>query len=551
MRQTISRMRRGGGGVIVCSALFLLIPLCAAWSQGFMVKPMRIEVQAGAGDTTTVDIEVRNSLAAEQTVLARRINLWQDPNGSWAPLKEEEAQEQPDLRSCIDWLSLDADSLDLGQYGSKEFQMTIDVPRTARGTYSAALLVRSEEPERQGGVAVVIQFLIPITVEVEGTSARERVNFTDVELAQSNDDEEARRPAALVAHLSNDGETLVRVGGELRLMSPQGNGWRPVATVPLRTRSMLPGVELALEGSVGRRLPSGTYKVEGRLHANGRRLGTVTREVEFEGDPEATLLADMPLEVDELAALELVPGSTRSGSVTVKNPSTETSQVEARVLQHPATRGVGNEELDGSELDASEWITVMPDSFPLRGDTERALRLLVRAPKLEKPLPNYYALLRLESSYEDGQDAGGGESLLWLRNEAVESRLEAEGLSLQLTDDEPGKYAVTARFVNSGTIHWSGRCSAEVRVSATEAALSANLETTTPVLLPLGTGTWSGVLDFSDVEAGEYVLNVALSYSGEEEAQQLQIEVTVGEDGTRVVEVVGEDTDNGQGGDGE
>ncbi|MGM0493950.1 MAG: hypothetical protein ACQER1_13490, partial [Armatimonadota bacterium] len=335
------------------------------------------------------------------------------------------------------------------------------------------------------------------------------------------------------------------------LMSPQGNGWRPVATVPLRTRSMLPGVELALEGSVGRRLPSGTYKVEGRLHANGRRLGTVTREVEFEGDPEATLLADMPLEVDELAALELVPGSTRSGSVTVKNPSTETSQVEARVLQHPATRGVGNEELDGSELDASEWITVMPDSFPLRGDTERALRLLVRAPKLEKPLPNYYALLRLESSYEDGQDAGGGESLLWLRNEAVESRLEAEGLSLQLTDDEPGKYAVTARFVNSGTIHWSGRCSAEVRVSATEAALSANLETTTPVLLPLGTGTWSGVLDFSDVEAGEYVLNVALSYSGEEEAQQLQIEVTVGEDGTRVVEVVGEDTDNGQGGDGE
>ncbi len=516
-----------------------------------MVKPMRIEVQAGAGDTTTVDIEVRNSLAAEQTVLARRINLWQDPNGSWAPLKEEEAQEQPDLRSCIDWLSLDADSLDLGQYGSKEFQMTIDVPRTARGTYSAALLVRSEEPETQGGVAVVIQFLIPITIEVEGTSARERMNFTDVELVQTDGEEGPQGPAAMVAHLSNEGETLVRVGGELRLMSPQGNGWRPVATVPLRTRSMLPGVELALEGSVGRRLPSGTYKVEGRLHANGRRLGTVTREVEFEGDPEATLLADMPLEVDELAALELVPGSTRSGSVTVKNPSTETSQVEARVLQHPATRGVGNEELDGSELDASEWITVMPDSFPLRGDTERALRLLVRAPKLEKPLPNYYALLRLESSYEDGQDAGGGESLLWLRNEAVESRLEAEGLSLQLTDDEPGKYAVTARFVNSGTIHWSGRCSAEVRVSATEAALSANLETTTPVLLPLGTGTWSGVLDFSDVEAGEYVLNVALSYSGEEEAQQLQIEVTVGEDGTRVVEVVGEDTDNGQGGDGE
>lgn len=551
MRQTSSRMRRGGGGVILCSALLLLIPLCAAWSQGFMVKPMRVEVQARAGASATVDIEVRNSLAAQQTVLAERINLWQDPNGSWAPMTEEEAQEQPDLRSCLEWLSLDSESLDLRQYGSRAFQMTIDVPRSARGTYSAALLVRSEEPERQGGVAVVIQFLIPITVEVEGSSARERVTFNDVELAQSDAEEGAREPAQLVARLSNDGETLVRVGGELRLLADQGGTVRPVATVPLRTRSLLPGVEVALDGSVGRRLPSGTYRLEGRLTGNGRRLGTVTREVEFEGDPEATLLADLPLEIDELATLELVPGSTRSGSVTVKNPSTETSQVEARVFQHPATRGVGNDEMDGSELDASDWITAMPDSFPLRGDTERAVRLLVRAPELENPLPNYYALLKLESSYADGQDAGGGESLLWLRNEAVESRLEAEDLSLQLTDDEPGTYAVTARFVNSGTIHWKGSCRAELRVSATETALETGLETTTPLLLPLGTGTWSGVLDFSEVEAGDYVLVVALSYSGEEETQELPVTVTVGEDGTRIVEVADDETDDGQDGDGE
>jgi hypothetical protein len=59
------------------------------------------------------------------------------------------------------------------------------------------------------------------------------------------------------------------------------------------------------------------------------------------------------------------------------------------------------------------------------------------------------------------------------------------------------------------------------------------------------------MLDFSEVEAGDYALVVALSYSGKEETQQLPVTVTVGEDGTRIVEVAGDDTDDGQDGDGE
>ncbi len=538
MQQRHRATRPRGVVVVLCTALITLLSLCVAWPQGFMVKPMRVDAQAAAGSATAIGVEVRNSLGVGQTVLARRVNLWQDPNGSWAPMTEEEAIERPQARSCLEWISLDAEAVELGAYGTQEFQMTLSVPRNARGTYSAALLVRSEEPERQGGVAVVIQFLIPITVEVEGTSARERVGFSNVTLEQ--DAETTQSPAALVAHLHNEGETLVRVGGELRLLSQQAAAWRPVATAPIRTRSMLPGVELALQGSVGRRLPSGTYRLEGHLTANGRRLGTVTREVEFEGDPEAKLLADLPLEVDALVPLEAVPGGTRSGSVTVKNPSTEVAQVQAQVLQHPALRGVGNEELDGAELHGSDWVTVMPESFPLRGGTERALRLMVRMPQVEKPLPNYYALLKLGSSYADGSEAGGAESVLWLRNEAVQSRPEAEPLSLQLADDEPSKCSVTARFVNSGTIHWNGTCRAEVQASATEAPLSSGLETETPLLLPLGTGTYSGVLDFSEVEAGNYILRTVLAYANQEATQQLPIVVTVGADGTRTVTVQGE-----------
>ncbi len=147
---------------------------------------------------------------------------------------------------------------------------------------------------------------------------------------------------------------------------------------------------------------------------------------------------------------------------------------------------------------------------------------------------------RLEPAGDGVAEAGGAESVLWLRNEAVQSRPEAEPLSLQLADDEPSKCSVTARFVNSGTIHWNGTCRAEVQASATEAPLSSGLETETPLLLPLGTGTYSGVLDFSEVEAGNYILRTVLAYANQEATQQLPIVVTVGADGTRTVTVQGE-----------
>ena len=525
----------------VCLALILtLIPLCGAWAQGFMVKPMRIDVQAGAGDTVKVPLEVRNALAEAQTVGAHRKQLWQSTDGSWSAVDEEQAAELTQMRSCLEWLSFDSDRMELNPYASKEFELTLNVPRGARGTYGAALLVRSEPPEGAKGIVVVIQFLVPVIVQVQGPSPRERVEFADLELIQT-DEEGSARNASLIAKLNNDGETLVRVGGELRLLNEQGGAWRPVATVPLRTRAVLPGVHLEMDGTVGRRLPSGKYRLEGRLTANGRRLGTVTRELEFEGDPEAELLTELPLEVEAIVALEMLPEKVRTGNVTVKNPSTDVAGVQLQVLPHPALRGVGDDNLQGTDFDAAEWITVMPEQFTLRGNTERVVRLQVRAPQPEKALPNYYALLKLQSSYPDGQPAGSAESLLWVRNEAVQSRLAAETLSVNLSEGEASQYTVTASFANCGTVHWSATCRAEVLGEGRVTALSSSLETATPRLLPLGTGTYSSILDFSKLEAGSYVLNVTLDYGGEQAIETRAITVAVGEDGTRTVSMAGDE----------
>jgi hypothetical protein len=376
-------------------------------------------------------------------------------------------------------------------------------------------------------------------VQVQGPSPRERVEFADLELIQA-DEEGSARNASLIAKLNNDGETL-RVGGELRLLNEQGGAWRPVATVPLRTRAVLPGVHLEMDGTVGRRLPSGKYRLEGRLTANGRRLGTVTRELEFEGDPEAELLTELPLEVEAIVALEMLPEKVRTGNVTVKNPSTDVAGVQLQVLPHPALRGVGDDQLQGTDFDAAEWITVMPEQFTLRGNTERVVRLQVRAPQPEKALPNYYALLKLQSSYPDGQPAGSAESLLWVRNEAVQSRLAAETLSVNLSEGEASQYTVTASFANCGTVHWSATCRAEVLGEGRVTALSSSLETATPRLLPLGTGTYASILDFSKLEAGSYVLNVTLDYGGEQAIETRAITVAVGEDGTRTVSMAGDE----------
>ena len=68
--------------------------------------------------------------------------------------------------------------------------------------------------------------------------------------------------------------------------------------------------------------------------------------------------------------------------------------------------------------------------------------------------------------------------------------------------------------------------------------ISASLETAAPLVLPFGTATYSGVLDFSAVAPGSYVLNAMLRYSGEEVGERLPISVTVADDGARIVTIL-------------
>jgi len=66
---------------------------------------------------------------------------------------------------------------------------------------------------------------------------------------------------------------------------------------------------------------------------------------------------------------------------------------------------------------------------------------------------------------------------------------------------------------------------------------SAELETTAKVVLPLGTPEFSGVLDFTNVNVGVYVLTATMVYGDQKASQKLPLRVAL-EEGKKKVTVI-------------
>ena len=194
--------------------------------------------------------------------------------------------------------------------------------------------------------------------------------------------------------------------------------------------------------------------------------------------------------------------------------------------------------ITGDDFTCAPWTEVNPQTFTIRGGGQRNIRITVKFPHMENAQPNYYADLHLQATYPDGQSAGAMKAMIWVQNAKAESEPQAQAMSLNLAQQEEDKYSVTAQFGNVGNVHFTPAATATVATGIGSIVVRAELETTARIVLPLGTPQFSGVLDFSKVEPGDYLLTAAMQYGAEQQATKaLPIKVTV-ENGRKIVTIV-------------
>jgi hypothetical protein len=512
----------------------------ASFGQQFMVKPMKMEVAPNPGTTVEIPLSLRNTATdLAKTLDVSLVELTQNSTGAWQIITPEDKVDTSKLASCFKWASLSANSVDVKPGDEATVNLTLKVPAQARGVYTAGIIAQTRADPKAKGISVVIRFLIPIIVEIQGRPEQQKLEITDLGMTFQP---AGKDPATtfLTMSLNNDGKTYPRIKGNVKLTHEVDGHWRPVTSVDIHEIGVLPGVSLQLPSDMKRRLPSGKYKLAGALYVDGRRVKPLEKEIDFVGDPTITKLAvDTALTLDpQQTFVTGVPGSSRTAVLKVENASEDAVDIDVSSIIPQTLRGMAMGELKGDELSCAGWMKVSPEKFTLRAGGKQNIRLTVQMPQTDKMQPNYYGQIVLRATYPDGQSAGESTSLICVNNKAVASTPAAQAMRVTLSLDQAATYIVKAKFGNVGNVHYNPKVSAVVTSAKGEQVAQTVLAGDDELLLPLGVRDFAGLVDFAKIDPGTYTVKVALDYgSGQVAADPVPVRVSV-EDGHKVVMVV-------------
>jgi hypothetical protein len=510
-------------------------------AQGFMVKPMRLEAAPRPSSVVELPVQVWNTSGeSARDVELKLVELSQSSIGTW---KVVDPGQDPLVghSSALSWTSIADSRVTIDPLQPIEFMVRLQPPSDARGAYFVGVVIEEPRPEGATGITVRTRFLVPLIIQIQGRTVRQKIALQDGGMLYGPSDVPGEMTTSAFVEVVNSGQSYSRLKGSVRIDRRDGDEWRSVTRVDLDERSIIPGVTLQLGRDLQRHLPSGTYRIHGELLVDGRRIAPFEKELEFEGDPATSAIAyDTSLMLDPaLIDVEIVPGATRTTVLTIENPGSEAVSVDIASIVPKGLVGVEMGTFRGTDVSAAEWTSVRPSAFTLRPGRTQRVRVVSSVPKGELLHPNYYADLVLTGTYPDGQSAGETRSTIRLANDAAETVVNGSISSVTMAEGDAAKFVVQVRFVNAGNIHLTPTAQVALLTPQGGSVLGSRLEGEARPLLPLGRRDFSGELDFSGVEPGSYVLRSVVSIGdGRDVVKQMVATVELATDGEGTTETV-------------
>lgn len=510
-------------------------------AQSFLVKPMSIEITGKPGTSYDIPVEVTNTAAdRRQGVDVQLLRLGQNESG-WTTYTEAEAT--PEIKalfpSCLTWTKADKTALEIDPVQIGKVNLHIDIPGSARGFYSAALVIQS----RRGagtGVGIVIRFLIPILIQVEGSVPTISAKVVKASAHYNHPSESGGGTVSVGAVVHNTGQALARATGTVTLSAKIGSQWVRVTSGETAPRRLLPGAQVQCTAELPRKIPSGRYRVDADFKVDGRKLTRYSEEIDVEGDksvgaitPDAALIVD-PAEL----TLEGAPGATRSANLSLRNPSDKPVSVTVSSFIPTQLQGVALGAIKGEAYSAKDWVTVAPQEFAIGANQERKVRVVVNMPA-DANLPYYYAGLAAAITL-NGESSGVVKMLVIAQNKGFEGMpAMSEATKLAITKGEGSEYSITAAYGNVGNTHLKPDVGFQVTDTAgintiKQIAAIGDMETA----LPLSIIRFSGTLDAATLKPGAYTVRATCTFAGKKLTSQVAIKVSA-TSGGNVVEVVG------------
>lgn len=511
-------------------------------AQNVYFKPMIIEVNPYPGMIVDTTLEIFNGSDQTQAVKFDLHEMTQSRNASWKIIGEGASiANDANVPSCRDWVTLGDTSVVVGPARRVKIGIRLRVPPDAKGFYLAGLTATLNPTKAPEGVSIVIRFLVPILVDIRARAQRQKLILMDVGMKFRPESRRVMPTTLATMTIANEGKTYSRVEGRLMIKKRVGEDWRRITELNFTKTKIIPGVEVDLLADMNKRLPSGQYKLFGQLKVDGRRVKPLEKIIEFDGDPAITDAAtDAAIELSPREiTIETMAGATRNSVMQLTNASESgVIEVYASLEMPEALKGGSLGELRSEELTCPQWLTVRPNRFTLRPGGRQNIKIIAKVPKSEMKYANYYARLKLQSRYANGQSAGNNSALICVNNKELKSRAAGQIMKLSLSAEKPSKYIITALFGNVGNIHFEPKCRAVIRNAEGKIRAKTDLKGNFDPMFPLEIRGFSEVADFSVFEAGLYYVEAIMNFGpGNVVSASLPVRVSV-ENREKIVEIV-------------
>lgn len=515
-------------------ALILLCVISGTSLAQFVVQPMKLELTLRAGSVyrryegAELGLENRARTQTEYVKLYV-VDLTQGEDGTWLPLDPNNPEQLAGLdlarvsqNSCREWLIIGKGTdtpIAVNPLRVEKVPVTIMVPPGVRGFYCAAVVAALQPRAEVTGVEVVYQFIVPVLIRIEGSAAYPKVQLTDVGLETRQGQEGMQGSTYVTVSVENTGATYSHIVPKAQLLVYAGDSQRVVVRdVEFKPAEydIIPGAKFKLRADIGRALPPGKYLVRGGLFVDGKRAGSLSKDIEFAGDPSTRrLAADAAITTYPSSILiEARPGGMKTVVVEIRNGSPEPVAVRAYVRTPSELSNKVGAGKRGDDLSCAQWVEVSPAEFTLSGYSTRNVRLVCKMPSQAVEYKGYYADLALYANYADGTNAGTSKALVCVMNQIAQANLYVvcpQPIRFE-PSDQPSKYNVFARFANIGDRHVDPRCEIQLIRPDQTAAKTGRMTSQAQdrFLLPLEQRDFAGELDLTYIAEGTYLLRVVL-----------------------------------------
>ncbi len=490
-----------------------------AVAMGFFVRPTKVNIRARRGETKEVLIDVLNKTPDSNQVLdVVNVALVQGMDGGFNIVDLQNPPKGIPERfvDCSHWIKPQRPFLDIPPLTTEKLLVKVTIPTNASGTYLGGIVIQSR-PTNTTGMGISLRFLVRFEIMVVGTSARSSVKIENSGLGSRKNEETKKVTEFANVLVNNNGDVPVNIEGSFSLSQQSGNKWRKMMSLSIKPIRSYPGSRFWVGTELPRRIPTGKYRLDYNLSADGKRIATPGSDIDFKGDPKVgSLVADAEIQISpDFQLIEAGERSKRTIRSLLINDGDQILDISIHMEQLASLRGVSIGDKLGDDISCPDWFQIKRPNIQLRPHSSRPFVCSVICPDSNLTEATYYAQMVVNAKYSDGQKAGTVNSVLAVGIKNIELNPDFRLTKMSLTKDDKGENTLIVNSANIGNRHVFPHAKVIIKnLSETRIFLNKELQGPETWVFPFGTPTFYSNIDISQIPLGEYKLFCEVTYDG-------------------------------------